>query len=94
MIDPKMAADAAENYRAVNGYRPMLLALLAVAHGDGDCWEPPSKAHVKRKLTRPRDEFPCNEEDLETTIILAAAQGLLAEGSTAYRLELAGGEAA
>ncbi|MGP5033818.1 hypothetical protein ACTXKE_02690 [Brachybacterium alimentarium] len=88
MIDRPTALQLAEAYRLAGGYRPFLLTLWVLAHAEGECWEPPSKAYVKRKLTRPRDEFDCSDAELETAVAIAVAHGLLGEGSTIYAMTL------
>jgi hypothetical protein len=90
-ITPAVAL--ALHYRQAGGFRPMLLALLGLAYGVGDSWEPPSMAALKRALTRPGDETACSTDDAEAAIAHAVAMGLLAEESTISRLVLAGGEA-
>jgi len=87
-----VAADVADHYRKAGGFRPFLLALLVLAHGVGDCWETPSKAAVRRALTRPKDDEPCSEDDAEAALGHAVAMGLAAEGSTLRRITLSGGE--
>lgn len=86
------ATDVANHYRRCGSFRPFLLVLLALAHGDGHTWETPSKAAVRRALTRPTDEESCTEKDAETALVHAIAMGLVIEGSTLRRIILAGGE--
>lgn len=90
--EPRTATDVANRYREAGGFRPFLLVLLALAHGDGHTWETPSKAAVRRALTRPADEESCTETDAETALVHAIAMGLVAEGSTLRRIILTGGE--
>lgn len=88
MIDPKVAATVAEQYRLAGGYRPFLLALLAVAYGDGQAWEPASKAALRRALTRPKDEELCSEADAQAALDHAVAMGIIGEGSHLRRIAL------
>lgn len=88
MIDPKVAATVAEQYRLAGGFRPFLITLLAVAHGDGQAWEPPSKAALRRALTRPNDETTCSEDDAQSALDHAMAMGLVGEGSNLRRIAL------
>ncbi|MEE1651830.1 hypothetical protein V1260_13690 [Brachybacterium sp. J144] len=89
MIDKKTAQELAERYRQAGGFRPFLLTLLALAHVEGGVWETPSKAAVRRALTRPNDEEVCSEADAEVALVHAVRMGLLLEGSTLRRLVLA-----
>lgn len=93
MTDRSTAQRLAEEYRLADGFRPFLLTLWVLARAEGAAWPPPSKMDLKRKLTRPRDEFPCTETELRDTLAIAISQGLLAGGSTISRLVLASGEA-
>lgn len=92
MIDAKRIEDMADHYREAGGMRPLLLVLLILAHGEGDAWEPPSKAALRRALTRPGDEWPCTPKELDTALHLARGWGLIDQASTERRLILAGGD--
>ena len=92
MIDTKVATELAEEFRQAGGFQPFLLALQTIAHGAGDCWEPPSKAALKRALRRPKDDSILTDSDLDAVIRHAVAMGLLTSESTPARLALDGGE--
>lgn len=88
MIDTKAATELAEKFRQAGGFQPFLLALVVLAHGEGDCWEPKSKAALKRSLRRPKDDTELSDKDLDAVIRHAVAMGLLTAGSTPARLVL------
>lgn len=91
MIDSKVATELAEKFRQAGGFQPFLLALVVLAHGTGDYWEPPSKAALKRSLRRPKDHTALSDSDLDAIIRHAVAMGLLSSGSTPARLLLDSG---
>ena len=93
MIDTKTATELTERFRQAGGFRPFLLVLLVLAHGEGGTWEPPSKAALKRSLRRPNDDGLIGKKDLDATVRHAVSMGLLSAGSTPGRLLLAGSEA-
>ncbi len=82
----------ADSFRLADGFLPFLLALQVLARGDGECWEPLSRAALKRALRRPRDGVLIGDKDLDATLRHAVAMGLLSAGSTPARLVLAGGD--
>lgn len=88
MIDTKAATELAEKFRQAGGFQPFLLVLVVLAHGEGDCWEPPSKAALKRSLRRPKDDTELSDKDLDAVIRHAVSMGLLTAGSTPARLVL------
>lgn len=94
MIDPRVATAVADLYRQADGFLPHLLTLQVIAHGGGDCWEPPSKAALKRALRRPKDGGVMSDGDLNSTVHHAVSMGLLDSSSTPARLALntGGGE--
>ncbi|APX32014.1 hypothetical protein BH708_03910 [Brachybacterium sp. P6-10-X1] len=83
-----------EHLRIENTYRPHLVHVAVIVNGGQTetdySWCPPSKAALQRMLTRPRDEYPCTEWELEAAISQAVAQGLLDSSSTPAHLILGG----
>lgn len=94
MINSTTATPVAEHYRQRDGFHPFLLTLQVLAHGAGDCWEPPSKAALKRALRRFKDESVLSDSDLDAVIRHCVSMGLLSAESTPARLILAGGDSA
>lgn len=89
----RVTVRAAESMRQAGVYRPFLLATLTMAEADErGVWATPSKAAVRRRLTRPNDAYGCTEAELKTALHFAVNMGLLAEGSTARELVLPGAE--
>lgn len=87
------AVQAVEAMREAGAVRPYLLAAWALVMADETgVWEPPSKAALRRALTRPGDEWTCTPKELTTALVLARGWGLIDQASTERRLILAGGD--